>query len=135
MPLDLALSTNTPTATLELRQAQRLGRPDCIAAFLVVRSGAFAAALPFVFTRDALMTFAESLDRIGPHVNGSASLVAHDGNDVVRFEAIPSGQLRIAGDLHETEGPGQHLQFNFPADWDGLPLFANGLQQLIAATA
>ena len=75
MPLDLALSTNTPTATLELRQAQPLGDQHRIAAFLVVRSGAFAAALPFVFTRDALVTFAESLDRITRHAKGIATLM------------------------------------------------------------
>ncbi|MEO8621743.1 MAG: hypothetical protein ABI625_11810 [bacterium] len=135
MPLDLALSTNTPTATLELRQAQRLGDQGRIAAFLVVRSGAFAAALPFVFTRDALTTFAEALDCIGPRARGTASLAAHAGNDVVRFEAMTTGQLRIAGDIHETEDAPQHLQFNFPAEWAGIPLFANGLRQLIVATA
>lgn len=135
MPLDLALSTNTPTATLELRQAQLLGYQNRIAAFLVVRSGAFAAALPFVFTRDALITFAESLDIIGRRANGVAHFMAHEGNDALHFEATPAGQLRITGDLHESDDGEQHLLFSFQVDWDSLRSFANGLRQLIVATA
>ncbi len=64
MPLDLALSTNTPAAALELRQAQPLGDRRHLAAFLVVRSGVFAAALPFVFTSLDLASFGEALDTV-----------------------------------------------------------------------
>jgi len=135
MPLDLVLSPNTPAATLELRQAQPLGDQHRIAAFLVVRSGAFAAALPFVFTRDALVTFAESLDRIGPHAEGVATLMAHEGSDALRFEATPAGQLCVTGDLHESEDGEQHLLFSFQVDWDSLVSFANKLRQLIVAIA
>jgi hypothetical protein len=135
MPLDLALSTNTPTATLELRQAQPLGDLRHLAAFLIVRSGAFAAALPFVFTRAGLMTFADSLDVLCRETEGVAHLAARESEDVVRFTATRAGQLRIEGNLHETEDAGQHLQFSFMAEWEGVPPFAAGIRQLIADTA
>lgn len=129
MPLDLALSTNTPTATLELRQAQALGDARHHAAFLIVRSGAFAAALPFVFARDALRAFADALENLRAERVGSASLRGSMSDDVIRFESGDPGKLRICGDLYEAEGK-QHLTFSFVAEWEGMDTFADGIRQL-----
>ena len=129
MPLDIALSTNTPTATIELRQAQILGESRHLAAFLLVRSGAFAAAMPFVFTRDELVSFLEALDALDGARAGVAELRGRENEDVIRFESVHLGELRISGRLHEGS-EAQQLTFNFAAEWAGLDAFVDGLRQL-----
>lgn len=129
MPLDIALSTNSPAATIELRQAQTLGGGGHLAAFLLVRSGAFAAAMPLVFTRNELDSFAEGLDALHDTRSGAALLHGRENDDVIRFESTDMGELRIAGDLHE-EPAAQRLTFRFVAEWAGLPSFLEGLRQL-----
>ena len=123
------LSTNTPTATLELRQAQALGEGRHLAAFLLVRSGAFAAALPFVFSHDALGSFAEALGVLCAMRFGAAQLQGREDGDVIRIESVHMGELRISGRLHEGSKD-QQLTFNFTADWDGLASFVDGLRRL-----
>jgi hypothetical protein len=134
MPLDIALSTNTPTATIELRQAQALGDGRHLAAFLLVRSGAFAAALPFVFARDELVSFAEALAALCTTRSGVAQLHGRENEDVIRFESAWMGELRIAGHLHEGS-EAQQLTFDFAAAWDGLESFIDGLRRLQAGIA
>ncbi len=129
MPLDIAFSTNTPTATLELRQAQPLGDGRHHAAFLVVRSGAFAAALPFVFTQDHLASFAESLNSLRTTRFGTAILRASTSDDIIRLESADEGKLRVCGELHEAEGT-QRLVFSFAAEWEGLDTFNDGIHRL-----
>ena len=131
MPVDVSLSTNTPTATIELRQAQPLGTEGHLAAFLVVRSGAFAAALPFVFHRDDLTAFAEALDAVAATRSGVALLRGSASDDVIRFEAGNEGALRVCGDLYETSGM-QRLTFSFAAEWEGVDAFSDGIRRLRA---
>jgi hypothetical protein len=134
MPLDLALSTNTPTATIELRQAQALGEGRHLAAFLIVRSGAFAAALPFVFSHDELVSFSEALRALCATRSGTAELKGRVNEDVIRFESAHVGELRISGCLHEGSKD-QQLTFNFAAEWQGLDSFLDGLRRLQAGVA
>ena len=129
MPLDIALSANTPTATIELRQAQPLGDGHRHAAFLVVRSGAFAAALPFVFARGQLASFAEALDGLLATRSGTASLLASTSDDIIRFKSADRGILCVCGDLHEAEGM-QRLTFSFVAEWERLERFIDGIHRL-----
>src|SRR2546430_2369798 len=129
MPVDLALSTNTPTATLELRQLQPLGSGEHLATFLVVRSGAFAAALPFVFTRDALRVFSRDLDTVWRAKTGEARLVSNAGGDMISFAATEDARLRISGDLHDVEDE-QHLRLAFWAEWEGIAPLADGLRKM-----
>ena len=131
MPIDLTLSTNTPTATIELRQAQALNEGRHMAAFLLVRSGAFAAALPFVFARDELVSFATALEGMDAARAGIAVLHGSENEDVIRFESGRVGELRISGQLHEA-GEAQQLIFSFVAEWEGLDSFIGGLRQLRA---
>lgn len=133
MPRDLALSTNTPTATFELQQAQPLGDGRYLAAFLLVRSGAFAAARPYVFSRHDLVAFAEAVTVLLATRAGSARLAASDGDDVVRLEATGAGGLRITGSLHDPDEPDQLLQFGFAAQWEGVPSLADGMHRMIAS--
>lgn len=134
MPVDLALSTNTPTATIELRQAQRLGDNGDHAAFLVVRSGAFAAALPFMFTRDDLLAFDQAIAALREKRIGIARLPATSENDVIEFVAADGGDLCVRGNLHEVDGQ-QSLTFSFAAAWEGLTTFADGLRRLRIGSA
>jgi len=126
MPFDLALSTNTPTATLELRQVQPLGGTGQYAAFLVVRSGAFAAALPFVFLSASLLAFGDALAAMHASRTGSARLAASTSDDAIWFESA-DGEVRMCGDLREQEGA-QRLQFSFVAEWASLPGFISGIR-------
>jgi hypothetical protein len=134
MPVDLALSTNTPTATIELRQAQALGEGHHLAAFLLVRSGAFAAAMPFVFARDELVAFANALDVLMATRSGEAPLHGWENEDIIRFATGHDGQLRISGRLHEAPAV-QQLTFSFAAEWVGLESFVADLRQLRVGTA
>ncbi len=129
MPVDIALSTNSPTATIELRQAQPLGDGRHLAAFLIVRSGAFAAALPFVFASDDLLSFAEALETLSTARSGVARLPSSENDDVIRFESADVGQLRVCGDLNETSGA-QRLTFSFVAEWEGLDAFTDALRHV-----
>lgn len=134
MPLDIALSTNTPTATIELRQAQAMGDGRHLAAFLLVRSGAFAAALPFVFSHDELVSFAKALGVLYTTRSGVAQLHGRENEDVIRFESAHVGELRIGGRLREGS-ESQQLTFSFVAEWDGLASFMDGLRHLQAGVA
>ena len=131
MPLDITLSSNSPTATIEMRQAQPLGDGHHFATFLIVRSGAFAAALPFVFARDDLRSFAEALDALSSTRSGVARLRSSENDDVIRFESAEVGELRVCGELDETSGA-QRLTFSFVSEWEGLDAFTNTLRQLRA---
>ncbi|MEP6992029.1 MAG: hypothetical protein ABJA80_13945 [bacterium] len=135
MPLDLALSTNTPTAALELRQAQPLGDQRHVAAFLVVRSGVFAAALPFVFTSRALASFTEALDTVARSRTGEAELSGRDGGNIVRFEVNAGGALHITGTLADPDDDTQRLQFAFGVPWEGVVAFAGVVRELIDLNA
>ena len=129
MPIDVALSTNTPTATIELRQAQSLAEGHHLAAFLLVRSGAFAAAMPFVFTRDALGAYADALVALSASRSGVAELRAAENDDMIRFDSREVGQLRVSGELNESENA-QRLTFRFAAEWAGLDAFLEGIRRL-----
>ena len=129
MPIDVALSTNTPTATIEMRQAQSLAEGHHLAAFLLVRSGAFAAAMPFVFSRDALESFADALEALSATRSGEATLRSIENDDVIRFDTSEEAQLRIGGDLSE-EADAQRLTFRFAAEWAGLDAFLMGIRRL-----
>lgn len=132
MPADLALSTNTPTATFELHQIQSLGDRRHFAAFLIIRSGPFAAATPFVFTTNALREAASGIESMVGARAGAAQLAAREGSDVITFEASEAGALRIAGRLRDADND-QHLQFGFRAEWDGMSALAQGMRDAIAS--
>ena len=129
MPVDISLSSNSPTATIEMRQAQPLGDGHHFAAFLIVRSGAFAAALPFIFARDDLLSFAEALETLSTTRSGVARLPSSENDDVIRFESADVGELRVCGELDETSGA-QRLTFSFVAEWEGVGAFVDTLRQL-----
>ena len=129
MPVDISLSSNSPTATIEMRQAQPLGDGHHFAAFLIVRSGAFAAALPFIFARDDLLSFAEALETLSTTRSGVARLPSSENDDVIRFESADVGELRVCGELDEMSGT-QRLAFGFVTEWEGLGAFIDTLRQL-----
>ena len=130
MPRDLVLSSNTPTATLELRQAQPLGDGRHFAGFLIVRAGVFAAALPIVFTADVLTQFLDELSALGTGVGTEARLTSLDGDNVLRIGLESDANVRVSGELRDPEEAEQLLRFAFMAGRETINELADGLQHL-----
>jgi len=130
MPVDIALAANTPTAALEFRQAQPLPDGRRLAAFLVVRSGAFAAALPFVVARDALARFNSDLHDMHLTRQGEARLAAWDGSGFVRCDITDAVTMRVSGELHEDDQ--QHLHFAFATPCEGAATLHRGIHDVLA---
>ena len=135
MPIDIALSTNTAVGALELRQAQPMPDGSGYAALLIVRSGAFAAALPFFVSADGWNAFRDALVGL-THVSHAstalpARLAAREGSDAIELAAAADGMVAISGTLHELEGD-QSLRFRFVTDARGLDAFVAAAERLSA---
>jgi hypothetical protein len=131
MPIDITLAANTPTATLELRQAQATSDGAAFAAFLIVRSGGLAAALPFFVTRNALHEFLAALEGLANGASTPARLPAREGAGVLALEIAPDGRMIVSGELEEDED--QRLRFRFATDRQGAATLYTGLKTLLGA--
>ena len=132
MPIQIALANAAPDATLELREVQPMRGGD-FAAFLLVRSGAFAAALPFFFTRGALHDFRGPLAMLVAGGAGAATLTSTAAS-FITLDGGPANTLVVKGTLREAN-PQQSLEFAFTvARADAAPLL-DGLKQLVAPTS
>jgi hypothetical protein len=130
MPIDIALGAETPTATLALREAQPLPDGSGFAAFLVVRSGAFAAAMPFFFTEAARDALIAGLDHLVAGRSGTARLDARDTADSLTLTAgADGGAVSISGTLHDPDSD-QLLRFRFPAPRPAVTPLVAGLRRL-----
>lgn len=129
MPMDIALGSNTPTGTLELRAAQSLPDSSGFGALLVVRAGSFAAALPFFVTRSAVREFTDALGVMTNGANGDARLVAREGGDFVSIGRVADA-VSVHGALSEDDGE-QRLQFRFETRASGLAPLHLGLCRLL----
>ena len=128
MPILLALANAAPDATLELREVQPMRGGD-FAAFLVVRSGAFAAAVPFFFTRRAMEHFSHPLVALVATGAGAATLTSTTAGSFIMLEGGPNDTLAVSGTLREAEG-NQSLEFAFVvARADARPL-SDGMRRL-----
>lgn len=128
MPTDIALSTNTATGTLELRQAQPMPDGSGYAAFLVVRSGGFAAALPYFVTTDAWRGFVAALAGMCAGAGGVARLPARDGDDHIAIAAAGEGLITVSGSLREMDD--QSLRFRFATSSRGLDALVEGARRV-----
>lgn len=127
---DIALTTNVPAASLEMKQLQPIGDAR-FATLLVVRSGAFAAALPFSFERASLRVFVQDLQEMRT-VGTSAALAAVDRSASIRFEPGPSSRLTVLGELKEGE---QRMTFSFSTDQSCLGTLVADLSRCLSAAA
>jgi hypothetical protein len=119
--MDIALTTNAPDASLEFRDLQRFNDGSGFAAFVVIRSGAFAAATIFTFELARLNEFLEQLKELNSTLSGVAELKSTWERGAIRFEGKGKGHVRIHGELAEHD---QHLEFSFATDQTCLaPLF------------
>jgi hypothetical protein len=130
MPIQIALANNTPDATLELREAQPMGAGD-FAAFLIVRSGVFAAAMPFLFTKHALQGFVAELDGLLTAQHAKATLPARAEGSFVALERTAGDGVSVNGTLRDPEGD-QRLEFRFPAAPASLEPLLEGVRRLAA---
>ena len=135
MPFDLAPACNTPTATLELQQAQPLGDGQYFAAFLIVRAGVFSAALPFVFTKEALDQFEHELEALARDARGEARLLSRDGETVLQIAMSGDAGIRVSGDLRDPDEPEQLLRFAFTTVNQMLTALRAGLKRLRDSSA
>lgn len=127
--MDIALGSNTPTGTLELRAAQPLPDNSGLAALLVVRAGSFAAALPYFVTREALREFTDAIGAMANGANASARLPAREGNDFVNVTRT-ADSARVSGELSEDDGE-QRLRFRFDTRASGLASLHGGLCRML----
>lgn len=130
MAIDITLAANTPTATLELRQAQAIPDGSGYAALLVVRSGGLAAALPFFVTGNAVRELVHALDAKTGGVATPARLSSRDGSCTLVIEVTPGDELAISGQLAESDD--QQLRFRFLTHLRGAGELAAGLRALLA---
>ena len=114
--MDIRLTTNNATGALELRSLQRFGTKAGLVTFLVVRSGAFAAALPFYFERARLSDFIRELQMIDRTRSGTATLKSSAEPGCITFEVDGSGHLRVFGILIDAEEHEQRMEFSFGTD-------------------
>ena len=127
--MDIALGSNTPTGTLELKAAQPLPDDSGLAALLVVRSGSFAAALPFFVTNRAVREFTDALGAMVRQSEGDARLAARDRADFLAVTRS-ADSATVSGVLTE-EGGEQRLQFRFDTRASGLASLHGGLCRLL----
>ena len=133
MPIDIALANGTPTGMLELREAQPLPDGSAFAAFLVVRSGAFAAAMPFFFTDAALVALILELDDLSAGRGALATLSARGVENFIAFERALGDVVSVTGELHDPDDD-QLLRFRFPTRLPALESVLDGVRQLTAVT-
>lgn len=132
MPTDLALSTNSPTGALELRQVQPMPDGTGYAAFLIVRSGGFAAALPYFMTAEAWREFVHALPGVGAVDGAPARLRARDSDDFIAISGAGDGQVAVHGLLHEPDDD-QMLRFRFLAPAHGVAALVAGARRIAGA--
>jgi hypothetical protein len=126
--MDIALSSNSPTAALELREIQRYADGSGFVTLLVVRSGGFAAALPFHFEPPCLTAFVRALEGMDRSLSGSATLKPTWEPQFVTMELDHRGHVRVFGELLESAEHEQRLQFSFNTDQTCLRKFAADLE-------
>jgi hypothetical protein len=131
MAIDITLAANTPTATLELRQVQPTPKGAGFAAFVIVRSGGLAAALPYFVTSDALREFVHALDGAVGGIATPARLPTRDGLGELVIEITSDGDMIVSGRLEE--GADQLLRFRFTTEARGAATLRDGLRSLLAA--
>lgn len=128
MPTDVALSSNSATGAIELRQAQPMPDGSGYAAFLVVRSGGFAAALPYFVTAQAWRDFVRALDDVTVADGAPARLHARDSEDFIAIAASGDGQIAVFGSLREADD--QLLRFRFTTPSAGLEALIAGVRRV-----
>ena len=111
--MDISLTTNVPDASLEFRQVQRFGDNSGVAAFVVIRSGGFAAATTFTFEIPRLKDFLSELDRLNATLSGIAELRPTWEPGAIRFEGDGKGRVRVHGELVDDN---QRLEFSYETD-------------------
>lgn len=132
MPIQIALANPAPDAALELREVQPTRGGD-FAAFVVVRSGGFAAAVPFFFTRRALLDFVAPLSALVTGGTGAATLTSTTAGSFITLEPTTNG-VTVKGTLREAD-PGQSLEFGFPTARANTEPFLVGVRTLIETAA
>jgi hypothetical protein len=118
--MDVKLRTNTDNPALEWRALERWVEPSPIPAgwraTLVLRSGAFAAELPFYFDEYVLDPFLADLRRMDERLVGTALLPTPNEDPFIKLTVDPTGSVLVSGVLVDYEQNWQRLEWSFSTD-------------------
>ena len=95
---------------------------------LVVRSGAFAAQLPFYFDDAVLASFLRDLRAMDRAISGTATLATPNEDPYVRLTVGHAGQVAVSGLLIDEGVVWQRLEFEFGTDQTVLRSLADDFQ-------
>ncbi len=140
--MDVELRTYCASPALAFRELERWAEkyPEIPAGWraqLHLRSGAFAAALPFYFDQRVLDAFLRDLAHMDRTLTGSATLATPYEDPRITFTVGPNGGVLVTGLLLDYEHDLRRLEFEFRTDQTVLrPLaddFADASRILAAA--
>ena len=130
MPLDIELGEATPTAALALRQCQPLPGGQQFGAMLVIRSGGFAAALPFFVERAALGAWCTGIAALERGTAEEQTLTERDGQSFIAIAREHAAGVTIRGELHDMEER-QRMSFRFTIGSRALAQLRRGLEEVL----
>ena len=118
--MDVELRTHTSNPSLAFRDLHRWPSspplPAGWRATLVVRSGPFAAELPFYFDEGVLDEFVVALGEMDRALRGQAILQTPNEEPCIRVVVGQGGQVTVSGLVVQEHGAGQRLEFGFITD-------------------
>jgi hypothetical protein len=119
--MDVVLRTHLTNPALTWRDLERWEEryhdiPAGWRGTLALRSGPFAAELPFYFDDLVLGAFVRALDAMDRRLLGAATLSTPNEDPYVRLEVSPMGRVSVRGLLVDAANPWQRLEFEFDTD-------------------
>jgi hypothetical protein len=120
---------------LERREEHHADIPAGWQGTLALRSGAFAAELPFHFDDLVLGDFLRELDAMDRTLVGAATLRTPNEDPYVRLVASGSGYVEVGGLLVDSRNPWQRLEFEFGTDQTVLRPLVDDFRAACAALA
>jgi hypothetical protein len=132
--MDVALHTNAPEL-LELRSIMRFSDNSGFVCKLAVHSRGFSAKHDFYFDQRGLRAFVDDLANMDRTLAGTAELRTPYEDNRISFEVMPTGAVRVSGELHEYTVDHQSFAFQFKTDQTCLKSFAQQLSIALALPA
>ena len=132
--MDVVLVTNAPEK-LVLSSIRRFNDESGFVCRLGVDSRGFSVARNFYFDRAGLETFLAGLSEMDRVLSGRAELRTPYEDDRITFEALRTGAIVVAGEIHDHSEFAQHLAFSFRTDQTCLKPFLRQLAEVLSMPA
>ena len=133
--MDAVLRTNSERNSLALRDLKLFSDGSGGTCTLEVRSGGFAATVPFFFDPQPWANFLEKLQSMERNLQGSAKLGLNHEEPFIQMTLGNLGQLDVSGLLVEYTDRTQRLEFSFRTDQTALGGFASDLMEVARGNA